>query len=364
MSSLFVHPDIAVARTIATDFYLDPYYFEASKDSIFAPSWQWIGDTGRLDANTTVYPFTLLPEYLEEPLVLTRDQQNQYHCLSNVCNHRGNIIAQTPCNAKHLRCNYHGRLFQLDGRFISMPEFEGVQNFIPENNHLPELPLFQWGNLLFTRLMPGLPATAYFGDMMQRVNWLPLQHMEYRPDLSATYQVQAHWALYCENYLEGFHIPFVHPQLNAILNFKDYTTELFSLSNLQLGIAKAGDVCFDIPPNAPDVGKQIAAYYFWVYPNMMFNFYPWGLSLNIIEPQSPDQTTVRFITYVYDADKLGSGAGSGLDTVEQEDEAVVQLVQKGIRSRFYQHGRYSVLLEQGTHHFHRLLAQSLTPTNG
>lgn len=96
----------------------------------------------------------------------------------------------------------------------------------------------------------------------------------------------------------------------------------------------------------------------------MFNFYPWGLSLNIIEPKAVDQTIVRFITYVYDANQLGSGAGSGLDTVEQEDEAVVQLVQKGIRSRFYQHGRYSVLREQGTHHFHRLLAQSLTPTNG
>jgi choline monooxygenase len=359
--SLYVHPDIALAKTIDTDFYLNPAYLEASKNQLFAPSWQWIGDTGVCNEETNVHPFTLLPGFLDEPLVLTRYNE-QLHCLSNVCNHRGNIIASTACHARHLRCQYHGRLFHLDGRFISMPEFEGVRNFIPENNHLPALPVFQWGNLLFTRLLPGLPAQAYFGDMMQRVAWLPLHQLQYRPDLSATYPVNAHWALYCENYLEGFHIPFVHPQLNAILNFKDYTTELFPLSSLQVGIAKTGDVCFHIPAHAPDAGQQIAAYYFWVFPNMMFNFYPWGLSLNIIEPRGVDQTMVRFITYVYDADKLGSGAGSGLNTVEMEDEAVVQQVQKGIRSRFYRHGRYSVLREQGTHHFHRLLAQNLSNT--
>ena len=42
---------------------------------------------------------------------------------------------------------------------------------------------------------------------------------------------------------------------------------------------------------------------------------------------------------------------------ELEDEEVVQNVQKGIRSRFYKHGRYSVKREQGTHHFHSLIAE-------
>ena len=92
---------------------------------------------------------------------------------------------------------------------------------------------------------------------------------------------------------------------------------------------------------------------------MMFNFYPWGLSLNIIEPQTESSTKVRFISFVYDASKLEQGAGSGLTSVEAEDEEVVENVQKGIRSRFYKHGRYSVNREQGTHHFHSLLAESL-----
>jgi choline monooxygenase len=163
--------------------------------------------------------------------------------------------------------------------------------------------------------------------------------------------------LYCENYLEGFHIPFVHAGLNQVLDFGEYTTEIFKYSNLQLGIGKKDDVCFDLPKHSPDYGKDVAAYYFWVFPNMMFNFYPWGLSLNIVRPTSTGECKVSFITYVSDESKLNTGAGSGLDTVEMEDEEIVEKVQLGIRSRFYQHGRYSVRHEKGTHHFHSLIAQ-------
>ena len=69
---------------------------------------------------------------------------------------------------------------------------------------------------------------------------------------------------------------------------------------------------------------------------------------------------VSFLTCVWDESKLEQGAGSDLFSVEMEDEEVVQAVQKGIRSRFYTHGRYSVTREQGTHHFHRLLAEALS----
>jgi len=93
-----------------------------------------------------------------------------------------------------------------------------------------------------------------------------------------------------------------------------------------------------------------------VFPNMMFNFYPWGLSLNVVKPISVRESKVSFYTYILNESKYNSGAGSNLDTVEFEDEQVVQNVQKGIRSRFYKQGRYSVTREQGTHHFHRIIS--------
>jgi choline monooxygenase len=141
------------------------------------------------------------------------------------------------------------------------------------------------------------------------------------------------------------------------LDFSDYTTELYARSNLQLGIARKDEACFDLPIGHPDHGKKVAAYYWWVFPNLMFNFYPWGLSLNVVQPLGVASTKVSFLTFVYDESKLGTGAGTGLDLVEKEDEEVVEAVQKGIRSRSYRHGRYSVTREQGTHHFHRLIAE-------
>ncbi len=356
MSQFFIDPDIAKARTIATEFYTSAHFLELSKEKIFAPSWQFAGDTGRVTEAGSVFPFTLLPDYLDEPLLLTRDKQHALHCVSNVCTHRGNLLAYEPCQQNQLRCKYHGRLFSLDGRFISMPEFKEVEDFPTEADNLHPLPLFQWGKLLFTSLHPTADATLFLGEMIARVGWLPVDKLEYRSELSKTYHVHANWALYCENYLEGFHIPFVHAGLNAVLDFGEYTTELFTYSSLQLGIGKKGDICFDLPASSPDYGKEVAAYYFWVFPNMMFNFYPWGLSVNIVQPNGPSETTVTFLTYVYDESKLNKGAGSGLDEVELEDEEVVENVQKGIRSRFYRHGRYSVKREQGTHHFHSLIA--------
>ena len=80
---------------------------------------------------------------------------------------------------------------------------------------------------------------------------------------------------------------------------------------------------------------------------MMFNFYPWGLSVNIVKPISPNRTKVSFISYVWDPSKLEEGAGALLDKVEREDEFVVEGVHQGLKSKFYTTGRFSPTREQG-----------------
>ncbi|HXB05523.1 MAG TPA: aromatic ring-hydroxylating dioxygenase subunit alpha, partial [Puia sp.] len=357
-----IDADIAKAKTPDTGLYTDPTIFQEIKEKCFAPSWQFIGGHSQVSASGDAQPFILLGNYLDEPLVLVNDNDT-IRLLSNVCTHRGNLVVNEPCRLSQLRCRYHGRLFQLDGALRSMPEFKEVQDFPTETDNLKRLPLQTWGPWLFTSLNPTQPFEAYWGDIQRRLYWLPLDEYVFRPDLSRDFTVRANWALYCENYLEGFHIPFVHAGLNAVIDFGDYTTELFDNANLQLGIAKDDEDCFDLPPDSPDYGKNVAAYYFFVFPNLMFNFYPWGLSVNIVKPQSQSETIVSFRTWVADEDRYNQGAGSGLDTVEHEDEEIVEAVQKGVRSRFYTHGRYSVTREQGTHHFHRLIARYLDPSS-
>lgn len=359
MEKLWVDPDIAVAKTLQKQFYTDSIFFETAKEKIFARSWQWLCCGNPVETPGLCHPVTLLDGYLNEPLLLT-NHNHQLHCISNVCTHRGAMLVKEPCKAGNIRCPYHGRMFELDGQFKSMPEFKEVKNFPTEDDHLKQLPLHSFAGSLFTNLSGSAAFDDFFGPMLERIGWMPLDSFQFRPALSKDYTVKAHWALYCENYLEGFHIPFVHPALNAALDFGSYKTELYQYSSLQLGIAKANEECFELPASSPDYGQNVAAYYYFVFPNLMFNFYPWGLSLNVVKPLGNELTKVSFYTFVWQPEKLQTGAGADVDSTEMEDEEVVESVQMGIRSRFYQHGRYSVKHETGTHHFHRLIAHFMT----
>ena len=111
----------------------------------------------------------------------------------------------------------------------------------------------------------------------------------------------------------------------------------------------------DLPEISKDYGKKIAAYYFWIFPGLMLNFYPWGLSVNIVVPTSVDKTEIIYQRYIADPSLIGEGAGGDLDKVEREDQEIVEAVQIGISSSSYDRGRYSPTMERGVHHFHRIL---------
>lgn len=360
MDTLSIHPDITQAETLPAWFYRSPQVFEQLTEKVFAKSWQLIGDTGLLPLHDSVYPFTLLEHHLNEPMLLVRNRDGQINNLSNVCTHRANILVHHPATMNKIVCRYHGRRFSMDGTFESMPEFKEAQQFPRPCDHLHQFPIQTWEQFLFTSLDPNFPLSPVIEKMNERIGFLPLNDFRFDNSRSKDYLVNAHWALYCDNYLEGFHIPFVHKDLNSALDYGSYSIELDTYFNLQIGYASNTEEVFTFPANHPDYGKSVAAYYYWLFPNTMFNFYPWGLSINIVKPISPNRSRVSFLTYVYDESRLNKGAGALLDKVEREDEFVVEGVQRGLQSGVYHTGRFSPTREQGVHHFHRLLADFLT----
>jgi choline monooxygenase len=328
-----VDADIAVASTLPGSFYSDASAFAAMRERIFARTWQWLGPLGDV-----TQPESLAPrELLDTPLLLARDGAGTLRCLSNVCTHRGNILVHEACRAKQIRCGYHSRRFDLEGRMTFMPGFAEARDFPGESDHLPQVPFKAWSGFGFASLEPAAPFEAFFDGITGEVG-------EHDASRDREFIVDAHWALYVENYLEGFHIPFVHAGLDQAVDYGTYETQLQRYASLQLARDKSGEV---------------AARYWWVFPNLMLNFYPWGLSLNRVEPLAIDRTRVSFRSYVTDPRKLESGAGAGLDQVEHEDEAIVEAVQRGVRSRLYTRGRFSPTRERGVHHFQRLLCEFL-----
>ncbi len=351
------NPQIALAETLDKKFYNSEELFELSKEKLFVPSWQFIGDTSVIAGENNLFPFTLLSGFLNEPLLLSKSGNEELTCLSNVCTHRGNILITEACKADKIRCRYHGRLFDCAGKFHSMPEFKEVKNFPAKSDSLSKIKLHQWMNLLFVSLTGKWKAKDMFAPMEKYLSFLEGRTLRHFASLSRDYEIEAHWALYCENYLEGFHIPYVHPGLNKLIDYGSYTTQTFKYCILQTGFAKENASSFNLPEGHPDFGKKVAAYYFFLFPNLMLNFYPWGLSVNIVRPLSNNKTVINYLTYVFE--DAQAEEAMMLDSVEMEDEEVVLQVQRGIRSRFYQHGRYSVTREQGVHHFHQLISSHL-----
>lgn len=360
MPEPLISPEIESASTIPSRFYGSSEIYERAKEAVFAKSWQWIGHEELVKVPGSIQPLTLLEGYLDEPLLLTRDANDQVRLISNVCTHRGMLVAESGGNERFLRCRYHGRRFGLDGVFQHMPEFEGVCGFPSEADNLPNIPFSKWGPFLFGSLAPAMSLEEFLKPMIERMEWLPLHEFHVDAKQSRDYVVRANWALYVDNYLEGFHIPFVHAALNAVVDYDNYGHELYSTGNLQVAVSKSGEDSFDLPKCSPDYGSNIAAYYYWFFPNLMLNFYPWGLSVNLVRPLGPELTKVSFIRYVWKEALVGTGAGGDLDRVEREDEVIVEAVQKGVKSRFYDRGRYSPKREQCTHHFHRLFAEALS----
>jgi choline monooxygenase len=103
------------------------------------------------------------------------------------------------------------------------------------------------------------------------------------------------------------------------------------------------------------------AQFFWVFPNLMLNVYPDNYSTNLIVPLGPERTLTIFEWYFDDAEQAEvkervRQTVEFSDEVQLEDIRICEAVQRGLRSRFYDRGRYSVKRENGVHHFHGLLS--------
>lgn len=354
-----IDPNIRSASTLPADFYRSQESWKEVMKRVFERNWIFLGDEQQMfrGMNTT-FPMTLLENYLQEPILLTQSD-DEIRCLTNVCTHRGFKIVDAPSIDKNLRCQYHGRKFGLDGSFLTMPEFDEAEDFPRACDNLHRLPLVNWRRFLFTAIEDPNDQSVY-DYLNERMYFLPIEDFQYAPELSKTYNVHANWALYIDNYLEGFHIPFVHMDLGKVIDYGSYATECSGNAVLQIGYSRNSDFTFDLPKGHPDADREVTAYYYWLYPNFMLNFYPWGVQTNHVRPITPDFCKVDFEYYIHDEKIFRLMQGDKLaEKTEREDEFVVEAVQEGIKSRFYPGGRFSPTREQGVHHFHKLLAEAM-----
>jgi choline monooxygenase len=353
-----INKNIETAKTPPSSFYTSESIFEKSK-VIFENSYQFICHKSEFN-EASCYPFNLFENWIHTPLLITKEKDKMV-CLSNVCTHRGNILCHKQDNKNKIVCNYHGRSFNLNGTVNHAPGFKKTKNFPSNDDSLDKnINLINWNGLLFVNTGQNKAILNGLNEINKLVSWYPFEKLSFDKTASNTYQIDAHWALYCENYLEGFHIAYVHKGLSSDIDNQSYETVLLEHAVLQMAKLK------DKKDSLGETGKingvpinEVYALYFWLFPNIMINFYKWGISVNIIEPLGKEKTRIRFISLPIKGSKQSSANNNSVDHIEFEDQKVVLSVQKGIKSKFYDRGRYSAEHEKGTHHFHQLISKYL-----
>ncbi len=356
-----IHADLAHASTLPAVFYLDPDFHEREKETIFANSWQI---AGRAEQVAKPGSFIAL-DIAGEPVSIVRGDDDKLRAFSNVCRHRGSLILDGQGCTKVLKCPYHAWTYDLNGELQHAPEFEGVQNWNRSEVRLPEFHAEVFGPLLFVNLgKTPIPFADVVGQIPRDIerHGFPLQ--SYRFLTRTEYIINCNWKVYVDNYLEGYHLPSVHPALTRELDYKQYRVDTFRYYSSQWAPLRADSASVEERRYRTDENTPAPLYY-WIFPNSMISIYPDNLHATIVLPLGVDKTLTIFDWYTLpDAAKSLESTIEFSDHVQQEDIAICEKVQKGLHSRSYDRGRFSVARENGVHHFHRLIAEFSAMSNG
>lgn len=338
------------SETIPSAWYTDPRFHEVDRQAVFARTWQYVADLNRLSTPGDV----VAAEVAGEPIILVRDKAGELHAFFNVCRHRGGPLALKDEQCDMLICKYHGWTYRLDGMLRGVPHFNHVELFDKKDYGLTPVAFAVWEGLVFVHLgkRPD-PIEATFAGIGERIAPTRLGALQLVRQVD--YEVRCNWKVYVDNFLEGYHVPYVHPELCTLYDYQNYVTEVHDRYSVQVG-PLTGE------RNVYTAGGGDALYY-CVFPNLMLNVVPGRLQLNLVVPTAPDRCHVLF-RYYYDApDAPGTAQRIEADVtfsdqVQQEDAEICERVQKGLGSRAYDRGRFSVRFEEGVFHFQQLLKQA------
>lgn len=328
---------------------------DLERAKIFAGTWQPVGLASKISDPGTYFSC----EIAGEPVVVARAKDGILRAFSNVCRHRASIIADGEGKAATLRCPYHNWTYALDGRLIACPEFEGVLDWETSSVVLPQFKVEVWGPYVFVNQTTNAPAlTAVFGDIPAEIAKIGCDVDQLQFSERRDYIIDCNWKVYVDNYLEGYHLPAAHPSLMRELDYQRYRVDTHRYYSSQFA---------PIRPPCPSAESESRRYdsdgknalYYWVFPNFMLNVYPDNLSANIIVPLDPDRTLTIFEWFGYPGSSVKQETVAFSDEIQQEDIKICESVQKGLRSRAYDTGRFSVKRENGVHHFHLLLNEFL-----
>jgi len=346
------------AVALPAPFYTQAGAFEWERRGLIGKSWQLCAHRGQVAEPGD----HALAEVAGLPLLVVRGEDGALRAFHNVCRHRAGPLATCDGRgARTLRCRYHGWTYALDGRLRNAPEMGGAADFDVGAIRLPEVRVDTWQGLVFVALDAAPPLPEVLAGIDERVG-RPLDSYAFHHRVA--YDVACNWKVYIDNFLEGYHVPLIHPALNQLLDYRSYVTETSAWYSLQHSPLE----------NAQSAGNFYGdgeALYYFIWPNTMLNILPGRLQTNRIVPLAVDRCRVEFDFYYPPDHPAASGSAGERERdarrrqdqelshiVQREDVDMCELVQARLASGSYAPGRLNPRRENGVHHFHELVRRA------
>jgi choline monooxygenase len=325
--------------TLSADWYSGTDRYERERSSIFANEWLWFASEAAVAAPCTY----VAQEYAGWPLMVLRGSDDVLRGFHNVCRHRaGPLVDDGAGVCANLVCKYHGWAYSFDGRLRAARDFGETLDAGELGLH--PIQVATWRGQVFVNLNANaLPLEEDLGDFFAEMNDFPLEAMTLVR--SSRHDLACNWKTYADNYLEGYHIPLLHPELNRQFDAKQYRVEL-------------GDrYCRHSAPSRD--GSPVAGRWLFRWPNLAMNIYGDSMNVEIIVPTGPESCTVSYSHLFTDPDAADVADVIALaDTVLAQDRRIVESVQRNLSAGIYESGLLSPRHENGLLQFQDLVRKA------
>jgi len=360
---------IEVALGLPNRAYSSEAFLEAEYERVLGRG--WIGIAFEHDV---AQPGDLFPVVAAgQPLVVVRGRDARVRVFHNVCRHRGAKLVDAPCsNRQRIVCPYHAWSYALDGALRATPNFSGPNDHTHDTleegtQDLIEVRSGLWNHVVMVNLSgSAVPLKDWTAGLDER--WAPFDIENMTPGGEMTFSFQSNWKLVLENFLESYHLPAIHPVLNAYSPLEDHLLVVDELFMGQLSLNYKPSDGGNALPRFRDLPeeRQAAGEYLLLFPTLMVSVTPDHYRVTIVTPVSPSETHQRWQFYFVGEESREERFAAARDAVlkrvaayTEEDIAILERLQAGRRSSGYDGGRFSPFHETTTHRFQKLVAESL-----
>jgi choline monooxygenase len=376
---------VDLASTLIPDAYTSPEFFALEQDRVFTSSWVAVGLVGDVDGPGRC----VVVEVAGRSIIVTRNRHGALRGFHNVCRHRATRLldadAREVGRRGRIRCPYHSWTYDTDGTCLGTPLFEGsdvpageetifdtvAQGFDKADHGLLPVSVDSWGFFLFVNLSPDPePLLTALGDLPQR--FADHRLAEWTPQRRRAYDVAANYKLVGENFMEYYHLPWVHPELNQVSKFSDHYR--WQGPGLYTGmcttpVSRNGDAGgWDGLRPLSTLGAEDAdsGRFVWLFPSTALVVLPNHAFVLFNRPVAADRTVETAVLLAHPESMDDPDAEEGIeqlekfwDLVNRQDLEIVERVQEGIANPAYRGGRMCFRFEEPLHRFQNMVIDKM-----